>query len=39
MGAADQTVSIDLLSRGLMALGATLWGIAKVLGLDSGVAA
>jgi hypothetical protein len=39
MEAADRTVSIDLLLRGLVALGATLRDIARVLGRDSGVAA
>ena len=39
MEAADQTVSIDLLLRGLVVLGATPRDIASVLGRDSGVAA
>ena len=39
MEAADQTVSLDLLLRGLVALGATPRDIARVLGRDSGVAA
>ena len=39
MEAADQTVSIDLLLRGLVVLGATPRDIARVLGRDSGVAA
>ena len=39
MEAADQTVSIDLLLRGLVMLGATPRDIARVLGHDSGVAA
>ena len=39
MEAADQTVSIDLLLRGLLVLGATPRDIARVLGRDSGVAA
>ena|SRR5919109_5610158 len=39
MEAADQTVSIDLLLRGLVVLGATPREIGKVLGHDSGVAA
>ena len=39
MEAADQTVSIDLLLRGLVVLGATPRDIAGVLGRDSGVAA
>ena len=39
MEAADQTVSLDLLVRGLVALGATPRDIARVLGRDSGVAA
>ncbi len=37
--AADQTVSIDLLLRGLVALGATPRDIARVLERDCGVAA
>ncbi|MEK6619113.1 MAG: helix-turn-helix transcriptional regulator [Nitrospirota bacterium] len=36
MEAADQTVSIDLLLRGLVVLGATPRDIARVLGRDSG---
>lgn len=39
MEAADQTVSLDLLLRGLVALGATPRDIARVLARDSGVAA
>jgi len=39
MEAADQTVSIDLLLRGLVVLGATPRDIARVLGRDSRVAA
>lgn len=39
MEAADPTVSLDLLLRGLVALGATPRDIAMVLGRDSGVAA
>lgn len=39
MEAADKTVSIDLLLRGLVMLGATPRDIARVLGRDSGVAA
>ena len=39
MEAADQTVSIDLLLRGLVVLGATPRDIARVLGRGSGVAA
>lgn len=39
MEAADQTVSIDLLLRGLVVLGATPRDIARILGRDSGVAA
>ncbi len=39
MEAADQTVSIDLLLRGLVVLGATPRDIARVLGCDPGVAA
>jgi len=39
MEAADQTVSIDLLLRKLVVLGATPRDIARVLGRDSGVAA
>ena len=39
MEAAEQTVSIDLLLRGLLVLGATPRDIARVLGRDSGVAA
>jgi len=39
MEAADRTVSIDLLLRGLVVLGATPRDIARVLGRDSGVAA
>ncbi len=39
MEAADQTVSIDLLLRGLVVLGATPRDIARVLRRDSGVAA
>jgi ribosome-binding protein aMBF1 (putative translation factor) len=39
MEAADQTVSIDLLVRGLVVLGATPRDIAKILGRDTGVAA
>ncbi|ALA58362.1 helix-turn-helix transcriptional regulator [Nitrospira moscoviensis] len=39
MEAADQTVSIDLLLRGLVMLGATPRDIGKVLGRNSGVAA
>ena len=39
MEAADQTVSIDLLLRGLVVLGATPLDIARVLGRNSGVAA
>ncbi len=39
MEAADQTVSIDLLLRGLVVLGATPRDIARVLWRDSGVAA
>jgi hypothetical protein len=38
MEAADQTVSLDLLLRGLVVLGATPRDIARVLGRDSGVA-
>ena len=39
MEAADQTVSIDLLVRGLVVLGATPRDIARILGRDTGVAA
>jgi len=39
MEAADQTVSIDLLLRGLVVLGATPRDIARILGRDTGVAA
>ncbi len=39
MEAADRTVSIDLLLRGLVVLGATPRDIARVLRHDSGVAA
>ena len=39
MEAADRTVSIDLLFRGLVVLGATPRDIARVLRHDSGVAA
>lgn len=39
MEAADQTVSIDLLVRGLVVLGATPRDIARFLGRDSRVAA
>lgn len=39
MEAADRTVSIDLLLRGLVVLGATPRDIARVLGRDGGVAA
>lgn len=39
MEAAHETVSIDLLLRGLVVLGATPRDIARVLGHDSGVAA
>ncbi len=39
MEAADKTVSIDLLLRGLVVLGATPRDIARILGRDSGVAA
>ena len=39
MEAADETVSIDLLLRGLVVLGATPRDIARVLRRDSGVAA
>jgi ribosome-binding protein aMBF1 (putative translation factor) len=39
MEAADRTVSIDLLLRGLVALGATPRDIARVLTRDSGIAA
>ena len=39
MEAADQTVSIDLLVRGLVVLGATSRDIARILGRDTGVAA
>ena len=39
MEAADQTVSLDLLLRGLVALGATPRDIARILTRNSGVAA
>lgn len=39
MEGADQTVSIDLLLRALVVLGAAPRDIARVLGRDSGVAA
>jgi len=39
MEAADQTVSIDLLMRGLVALGARPRDIAKVIGQHTGAAA
>ena len=39
MEAADQTVSIDLLVRGLVVLGAPPRDIARILGRDTGVAA
>lgn len=39
MEAADPTVSIDLLVRGLVVLGATPRDIARALRCDSGVAA
>jgi len=39
MEAADQTVSIDLVLRGLVVLGATPRDIARILGRDTGVAA
>lgn len=39
MEAADQTVSIDLLLRGLVVLGATPRDLVRVLGRGSGVAA
>ena len=39
MEAADQTVSIDLLLRGLVVLGATPRDIARILGHETGVAA
>jgi len=39
MEAADHTVSLDLLLRGLVALGATPRDIARVLTRNSGVAA
>jgi len=39
MEAADQTVSIDLLLRGLVVLGAKPRDIAKALGWDTGAAA
>lgn len=39
MEAADHTVSLDLLLRGLVALGATPRDIARVLARNSGVAA